>query len=173
MTWWPSRKQQRQDDADMSGPDSIMLRAIDARMRRALRPAKAIIAFLIVVAIGLGFIGGQLEYYHFTHPTANAIVANATANCNSNNAYRADQTKIWNAYLALQAQEGRDTGKELTALISVLANGNPKEIAAIRAILATSNTTDIADQDAFIKQVMHVNSPRNCVAANNVNGVTP
>lgn len=157
----------------MSGDNRVMLRAIDARMRRALLPAKAIIAFLIIMFLALAFIGGQLEYYHFTHPTANQIVANSTANCEANNAYRADQTGIWNAYLALQAQEGKDTSKELTALITVLANGNPKEIAAIRAILATSSTTDTTDQNAFIQKVMAVNSPRNCVAANNVNGVTP
>lgn len=172
MTWWPWRgKQQRQqDDEDMSGENRLMLRAIDMRMRRALRPGKAIIGVLAAVIVGLAFVAGQLEYYHFTHPTANTIVANAVANCKANNAYRADQTGIWQAYLGLQAQESKDTGKELTALISVLADGNPAKVAQIRAILKSSGATDTTDQNAFILKVMAVNQPRNCVAANQVTG---
>lgn len=163
-------KRRRQDNADMSGPDQVMLRAIDARMRRALRPGKVIIAALLMVIVGLGFVAGQLEYYHFTHPTANAIVANAVANCNANNAYRTDQTSIWQAFLALQAQESKDTGKQLTALIAVLANGNAAEIAQIRAILKTSGAVNAADERQFVLKVMHVNQSRNCVAANRVGG---
>lgn len=172
MTWWPwrGRQQRQQDDEDMSGENRLMLRAIDMRMRRALRPGKAIIGVLAAVIVGLAFVAGQLEYYHFTHPTTNALVANSIKNCQGNNAYRVDQTGIWQAYLAFQAQESKDTGKQLTALISVLANGNPAEIAQIRAILKTSGAVNTADQNAFILKVMAVNQPRNCVAANQVTG---
>lgn len=155
---------------DKEVADNPMLKAIDVRMRRALKPAKVVIALLITLIIGLGFVAGQLEYYHFTHPTANAIVNNSIQNCDSNNGYRTGQTQIWQAYLALQAKESTDTATELTALIAVLSDNNPAKIATIRSILVSSAKTDKTDQDAFMTKVMSVNAPRNCVAANQVTG---
>lgn len=144
--------------------DNPMLRAIDARMRRALRPAKFIIGLLIILAIGLVGVAAQLEYYHFTHPTANAIQAENIANCDGNNTYRADQTLIWKSYLELQAKESQDTSAELAALINTLANGNKAEIAQIESILATSGAKDATDQAAFVAQVAATNQPRDCQA---------
>lgn len=148
-----------------------MMRALEARLRRALRPGKRVMVLLVGVIIALCLVIAQLEYYHFAHPTTNKIVANGIANCQANNTYRAAQTMIWQSYNDLQATKAKHDGAELAKLILVLADGDPKKVAAIKAILATTANSDAVDTANFLRGVALTNAPRNCAAANQVPGV--
>lgn len=148
-----------------------MMRALEARLRRALRPGKIVVRLLVLVIVALCLVIAQLEYYHFAHPTTNRIVANGIANCQANNAYRAAQTMIWQSYNQLQATKAQHDAVELTKLITVLADGDQKKIAAIKSILTTTAGSDAADTAAFLRGVALTNAPRDCTAANQVPGV--
>lgn len=65
---------------------ALMLRAIDARMHRALRPARVIMAFLMILFILMAAV------------VANNFYVNVRS-CENGNAYRAGNIKVWDHVL--------------------------------------------------------------------------
>lgn len=156
----------RHKDAPDDGlSDSPMMQAIDARLRRALRPGKVIlwvlsgvIVVLLVAISGLGVVAAQ------NASNASGLRADAIAGCESGNAQREELDDLLN-------RQGQDqahiTETAIAEFIDVLEGSHPSpEILAIAKNLETEIANSSNQSLATFKQELDTaTAPRDCQAA--------
>lgn len=153
---WPWNQRHEEDEME----DSVMMRAVDSRIRRLLRPSRRLLA-LVLVGLLASFAGIGIGVW-LSQTTTDAIRNNQITGCTDSNAYRAGQTQTWKDYLALQAAETRANAGATAELIALLAKSDPAEIKNINVLLGRAAASNKALEAQFIEKVERRDTGRVC-----------
>jgi hypothetical protein len=157
-----SRDKQEQDAAMMSPENSILMKAIDARLKRALRPGKIMIAITMVLALAIAVVAALVVVNN--RDQVNGLRNDAVRSCQAANEQRSVLGTLLN-----QQGEVQSHNIEVAFIEFINVAEGPHPTKAVLAIAKSLEDKIKASSDAsnarFKRMLDAATAPRNCSAA--------